>query len=71
MSPRRKIQQALKDAGFWHIRTGKHEIWTNGEWVVPVPSGNKISPTSLKAVLQHIEGKGPFFAKQQENKKGA
>lgn len=67
-NPRREIIQALKDAGFWFVRKGKHEVWTNGERNVPVPSGSKMSFNTLKAVLQQIEGKGPFFARQQTHK---
>lgn len=69
MSPRRKILEALKEAGFSYIRTGKHEIYTNGKWNVTVPSGNNISGTTLKATLQSIEGRGPFFRKAMEQTK--
>lgn len=68
MNPRRAIFEALKEAGFWFVRKGKHEIWTNGKWNVTVPTGSTISERTLKAALQHIEGRGPFYAKQQANK---
>lgn len=68
MSPRRTIIEALKDAGFWFVRKGKHEVWSNGKWNVPVPTGNGMSQNTLIAVLQHIQGKGPFFNRQQANK---
>lgn len=67
-SPRKQIIEALKDAGFTFVRKGKHEIWSNGKWNVPVPTGSQMSWNTLKAVLQHIEGKGPFFARQKANK---
>lgn len=66
VGPRREILEALKKAGFWYVRTGKHEIYTNGKWNVTCPSGSNISTTTLKATLQSIEGKGPFFRKAME-----
>lgn len=57
---RREIKKALERAGWWLKRTGKHEIWTNGTRIMPIPSGSGISNTTAKAVMQCIRGKGPF-----------
>lgn len=67
-NPQRQILDALKKAGFKFVRRGKHDIYSNGKWNVTVPTGSGMSWNTLKSVLQHIEGRGPFFARQQGNK---
>lgn len=57
---RREIIKALEQAGWTLKRRGKHEIWTNGARIMPIPQGSGISPTTVKAVMQCINGKGPF-----------
>lgn len=66
MSPKKKILEHLKEHGFSLKRSGKHDIYTNGKWDVTMPSGGEIGDSTLKACLQHIEGRGPFYNKQQE-----
>lgn len=64
----REIRKKLKEAGFYIKRQSKHEIWTNGERDITIPRGASNNRT-IKSVLQQIEGKGPFYSRQNNHVK--
>jgi predicted RNA binding protein YcfA (HicA-like mRNA interferase family) len=61
---KREVIERLKAAGFYFVRNGKHEIWSNGQRNIPIPHGNKIEQRLLKMISLQIER--PFFYNQEQ-----
>lgn len=47
----------LKANGYYWIRTTKHQIWSNGKYSIPVPTGKgrKINPIVADKIVKQIE----------------
>ncbi len=43
---------ALKKAGFWIVREGKHIIMTNGERIVTIPRANPVNAFSMAGIVK-------------------
>ena len=46
------MQKKLKQLGWWLLRQGKHEIWTNGELTIPVPRHDEINEMTARGILK-------------------
>lgn len=43
----------LRNFGWWLLRQGgRHEIWTNGDHVIPVPRHREINDLTANAILR-------------------
>ncbi len=49
---KRDLDNELKRLGWWLLRQGKHEIWTNGVLTIPVPRHKEINEMTAKAILR-------------------
>ena len=49
---KRELEAALKRLGWWLLRQGKHEIWTNGIVTIPVPRHKEINEMTARAILR-------------------
>jgi mRNA interferase HicA len=49
---KRDLDKALESLGWWILRQGKHEIWTNGYLTIPVPRHKEINEMTAKAILR-------------------
>jgi len=52
---KRDLERQLKRLGWWCLRQGKHEIWTNGEVTLPVPRHKEINEITAKGILRDAE----------------
>lgn len=46
------MQKKLKQFGWWLLRQGKHEIWTNGELTIPIPRHDEINEMTARGILK-------------------
>jgi predicted RNA binding protein YcfA (HicA-like mRNA interferase family) len=44
--------RALRKAGFWILRQGKHTIMSNGKVSVPIPRHNPINAHTLGSIVR-------------------
>lgn len=55
---RREIERFLKDHGYALVRSGNHNIWSNGLASVPVPHHTEFSKYTAKDIMkQALAGK--------------
>lgn len=60
---KRDLTRKLKTYSFEHIRTGKHEIWSNGFLEVAVPKGREINKYTAKSILNSAKKAAEFKKK--------
>lgn len=50
---KKDIENKLKELGWWlHRQGGDHEIWTNGEHIIPVPRHKKVNEFTAKNIIR-------------------
>ena len=49
---KRDLEKKLRDLGWWHLREGKHEIWTNGQDTEPVPRHKEIDEMLARKIIR-------------------
>ncbi len=47
-----KAVRALKKAGFWVARQGKHIVMTNGERIVTIPRHNPVNALTMGGIVR-------------------
>ena len=52
---KRDLERQLKRLGWWCLRQGKHEIWTNGEATLPVPRHKELNEMTARGILKDAE----------------
>ena len=53
---KRNIEKRLKKCGWWFERHGgNHDIWTNGEFRIPVPRHRKVNKRAAKGIIKEVE----------------
>ncbi len=60
---KRDLIRELKALGFEHLRTGKHEIWSNGVLEEVVPKGREINKFTAKSILNNAKRAAEFKKK--------
>jgi predicted RNA binding protein YcfA (HicA-like mRNA interferase family) len=50
-----RIVRALKKAGFWILREGKHTLMTDGRNLTVIPRHRVIKTKTLKSILEGAE----------------
>ena len=56
---RRDLEKKLRELGWYLLRQGKHEIWTNGELTEPVPRHNEIDEYTARSILRKVAANPP------------
>ena len=56
---KRDLDKQLKELGWWLLRQGKHEIWTNGRITIAVPRHREIKEMTARGILRDAECNPP------------
>jgi mRNA interferase HicA len=62
---KRDLEAQLWYLGWWLLRQGKHEIWTNGDLTIPVPRHKEINEMTAKAILRDAKQNPPRPGKER------
>jgi mRNA interferase HicA len=53
---KRDLEKILKKLGCWKLREGlNHEIWTNGDLIIPVPRHKEINEKLAKYIIRNFK----------------
>jgi len=52
---KKELVRKLNAKGFYFVRSGKHEMFSNGEKSIAIPHGAEINERLAKAIIRQLE----------------
>ncbi|MCX6124947.1 MAG: type II toxin-antitoxin system HicA family toxin [Proteobacteria bacterium] len=56
---KRDLEKELTRLGWYLLREGSHEIWTNGELTIPIPRHTEINEYTAKGIVKKAKANPP------------
>lgn len=56
---KRELERMLRSLGWYPLRQGKHEVWTNGKATEPVPRHTEIDDYLARKIIRRAAANPP------------